>query len=62
MTLHIATPPQAVRLTVIMMKNRKPPSPTTQSQVTMTKTATGLSTAGKNFETTVSEMYLSSIN
>ena len=62
MTLWTGTPTKAVRLTTIVMKTRKHPSPTTQSKVTMAKAATALSTARKNFETTVAEMDLSLIN
>ena len=62
MTLRIANPPQAVRLTIIVMKKRKPPSPTTQSRGTMTKAEPALSTARKTIEKTVAEMDLSSIN
>ena len=62
MTLRISTPPKAVRLTIPVMKTRKPPSPTTQSQVMMIKAAASLSTARKTIETTVAEMDLSSIN
>ena len=62
MTLRIATPPQAVRLTILVMRTRKPPSHTTQSWLTMAKEVTALLTERKNFETTVAEMDLSSIN
>ena len=62
MTLWIVTPPQEVRLTIIVMKTRKPPSPMTQCWATMTKSATSISTAGKTIETTVAEMDLSSIH
>ena len=41
-----------------MIKTRKPASPTTQSWVTMTKSATALSTARTTIETTVAEMDL----
>ena len=53
MTLRIVTLPQAARLTILVMKTRKPPSPTTQSRVIMTKAAKDLSAGRKNFETTV---------
>ena len=62
MTFTIATPTQAARLTIPLMKTRKPPSPTTQSLLTMKKSATPLSTARKTFDSTVAEMHLSSIN
>ena len=62
MTLRIETPHKAVRLKIPVMKTRKPPSPTTQSRLTITKAATDLSTARKTIETTVVEMDLSSIN
>ena len=62
MTLRISTPPQAVRLTIIRMKTREPPLPTTQSQVTVTKAATDLPISRKKSETMVAEMGLSSIN
>ena len=62
MTLQIATHSKSVRLTIFVMKTRKHPSTTTQSWVTMTKSATSLSTARKTIETTVAEMDLSSIN
>ena len=62
MTLRIATPHQAVRLTIFVMKTRKPPSPTTQSRVTIIKSATALTTARQKIETTVPEMYLSLID
>ena len=44
------------------MKTRKPPSPETQIQVTMTKAETALTTTRKKSETTVAETDLSSIN
>ena len=62
MTLQIANPPQAVSVTIPVSKTRKPPYHTTHSQVTMTKSATALSTARMTIETTVAEMDLSSIN
>ena len=62
MTLWIATPPQAARIKIPVMKTRKPPSPTTQIRLTMTKAATALSIVSKTIETTVSDMDLSSIN
>ena len=61
MTFQIATPPQAVSLTIVRMRTRKPPSPMTQIQVTMTKAATALPTTKKKSETTVADMYLSLI-
>ena len=62
MTLQIATPPQAVSLTVLRMKTRKPPSPMTQIRVTMRKSVTALPTTRKKSETMVADMDLSSIN
>ena len=62
MTLRIATPPQEVRLTILVKNTRKPPSPTTQSWVTTTKAATAPWTARKKIETTVAKMDLSPIN
>ena len=62
MTLRIATPPLAVRLTIPVMKIRKPPLLTTQIWVTVTKSATVQSTARKTIETAVAEMNLSSMN
>ena len=62
MTLRIATDPQAVRIKIPVMKTRKPPLPTTQSQLTMTKVATALSTASTTIETTVAEMDVSLVN
>ena len=46
---------------ILKMKTRKPPSPTTQSPVTTTKSATALPTSRKKSETMVAEMNLSSI-
>ena len=62
MTLRIATPPQAVRLTILAMKTRKPQSPMTQSRVTMIEPAKAPPTARSTTKTTVAEMDLSSIN
>ena len=62
MILWIATPPQAVSLTILGKNTRKPSSPRTQSRVTMKKTETALLTARNTIETTVAEMDLSSIN
>ena len=39
MTLRIATPHQAARLAITLMKMREPQSPTTQSLPTMTKSS-----------------------
>ena len=50
MTLWIATPPQAVSLKILRMKTRRPPSPKTQSRVTMTKAAISLLTRRKKSE------------
>ena len=61
MTLWIVTPHQEVRLTILVMKVIKPPSPTTQILLTMTKAATAPSAARKTFDSTVAEMDLSSI-
>ena len=51
-------------LTILRMKTRKPPSPTTQRRVTLTKSATALPTPipRKKYITMVAEMDLSSIN
>ena len=62
MTLCIMTPHQEVTLTIPLIKIRKPPSPRTQSLVTMMKAATAPLAARKTFDSTVAEMYLSSIN
>ena len=62
MTLQIGTPHQAARLTIIVMRTRKPTLLTTQCQVVMTKSATALSSARKTIEKTVAEMDLLSIN
>ena len=63
MTLRIATPLQAARITItVKKKKRKPPSHMTQSRLTMTEAATALLTVRKTIETRVAEMDLSSIN
>ena len=62
MTLWIATPHKAVRLTIPLMKMRKPPLPTTQSLLTMMKSETDPLAARKAFDSTVAEANLSSIN
>ena len=62
MKLRRATPPQAVRLTILRMKTRKPPSPTTQSWETVTKATTALPKLRRKSETMVAEMDLSPIN
>ena len=55
MTLRRATPPQAVRTTVHLMKGRKTPSPTTQSRGKVTRVATALPTLMRKPETMVAE-------
>ena len=62
MTLWIATTHQAVRLTIHLMKMRKPQSPTIQSLMTMMKAETAPSAARMKIDSTVAEMHLSSIN
>ena len=62
MNLWRATPPQALKITIPLIKVRKPPSYTTQSRVTVTKAATALPTPRRKSETMVAEMDLSSIN
>ena len=42
-------------------EDEKPPSPTTHSLMMMTKSATAPSAARERFDSTVAEMYLSSI-
>ena len=61
MKLWIANPHKAVRLTITVMKTRKPPSPTTQIWLTMTKAATAPSAARKTFDSTVARMHISPI-
>ena len=61
MTLWIATPHQAVRITITVMKMINPPSPTTQSHLTVMKAATSPSAARETFDSTVAEMDLSPI-
>ena len=55
-------PTQELRLTIPLMKVRKTPSPTTQSRVTLTKSAIALLTPRRKSETMVAAMDLSSIN
>ena len=62
MTLRRSTPPQAVRVTIPLMKVRETPLPTTQSWVTVAKAETALPTPRRKPETIVAEMDLSSIN
>ena len=62
MTIRIETPPQEVRITILVIKTIKPPSPTTQRRVTMTISSTALPTARNNFDSTIAEIDLSSIN
>ena len=61
MTLRIASSHRAVRLTITVRKMRKPPSPTTQSRMMMTKAATAPSAARETIDSTVAEMDLSLI-
>ena len=56
MTPRIATPHQAVRLAITVIKMRNLPSSTTQSLLTMTKAATDPSVGRKTFDSMVAEM------
>ena len=62
MTLWIATPHQALRLRIPVMRMRKPQSPTPQIWLTIMKAETAPSAARTTIETTVADMDLSSIN
>ena len=62
MTLQIATPHQEVRMTIPLMKIRKPQLPTIQILLTMTKAAAVPSAARKTIDSTVAEIHLSLIN
>ena len=61
MTLWIATPHQAERLTIPVTNMRKPPSSTTKILQTMTKAATDPSSARETIDSTVADMDLSLI-
>ena len=56
MTLCLVPNPQAVRLRILVMNTRKPPSPMTQSQLTMTKAEIDPSTVRKTLEARVVDM------
>ena len=60
MNLRIATPHQAARIIINMMKMRKNPSPTNKSMMMMTKSATAPSASREIFDSSVAEMDLSS--
>ena len=62
MALRIATPHQAVRLTISVTKKRKPQLPTTQILLTITKAEAAPSAAKKTIDSTVAEIQLSLIN
>ena len=62
MSLRIANPHQAARLTIPLMKMIEPPSPTTQILPTTMKSAIAPSVARETFDPTVADMDLSLIN